>query len=175
MSRPDLSHPGDFARAGYPVAAVFLAVVALGFGIAALVAQTSDPVRVDDVGSFTVPAEADSRALYVASDSLDLMGEPPCLVRGRVLEAGEVIALPRTVAGERTRVAARLGPTEPGDRVTCPTLAGEPGWLVTPSGTRWLYTGMALVLLVVLTLVRVVAWAVLGRPGEGAGPQGAAR
>lgn len=170
------AHPLGFARAAYPVAAVFLLLVVLGFGTAAVLAQTSDPVRVDDVGSFAVPEQGAGRALYVPQDSFNPLDEPPCRAGGGTLEGGSAFTFSRSVAGEPALVVARLGSVEPGARVTCPTLEGQPGWLVAPSGTRWLYTAMALVLLVVVTLVRVVAGAVLGRPRVGgAGPQGAAR
>ncbi|KQT91471.1 hypothetical protein ASG49_10600 [Marmoricola sp. Leaf446] len=170
------SDPAGFARAGYPVAAVFLAAMVLGFGIAALVAQLTDPVRVDDVGSFVLPEAGEGRAVYVSQDAFDPLDESPCRAGGGTLEGGSAIALPRSIAGEETQVVGHLGSTDAGVRVTCPTLAGTPGWLAQPAAYRWLMTGMALVMLVVLTVIRLIAVAVLGDAGRGGpGPQGAAR
>lgn len=162
-NRPE---PLDFARATYPVAAVFLLLVAIGFGTAAGVAQAADPVPVEDVGSFALPAQGEGKAVYVPSDAVNLLGDPPCRAGGRTLEGGSAIAFPRSVDGEPTRLVARLGSVEPGVRVTCSSLAGVPGWLVKPSGTRWAFTALALVMLVALTFIRLVAGAVLGRRGD---------
>lgn len=156
--------PLSFARAAYPVAAVFLLLVAVGFGVAAGVAQAADPVRVDDVGSFVLSEEGEGRSVYVDADAFNPLDEPPCRAEGGTLEGGSAFSFPRSVDGERTRLVARLGSVEPGAEVTCGSLAGERGWLVEPSGTRWLFTALAVVMLVVLTVIRLVAGAVLSRP-----------
>lgn len=164
--RPD---PLGFARLWYPVAAVFLVLVGAGLGLAAWSAQSAAPVRVDDVGSFVVPEEAEDRSLYVAADRTSAFDEPPCLSGGGVMEDSGAIALPRSIDGERSRLVADLGPTEAGDRVECEALAGSPGWLAQPAGTRWLLAGMALVLLVVLTVVRALVAVVGAARGARAG------
>lgn len=156
------SDPLAFVRTGYPVAAVFLLLAALGFGIAGAVAQATDPVPIDDVGSFDLPAAVEGRALYVDSDALDLGGDPPCQVPEGVLEQGSTFAFARTIEGQRTRVAAHLGTTEAGTTITCRPLDGEPGWFAEPAGSRWQMAALAVVLLVGLTFIRVMAGLLLG-------------
>lgn len=165
MSPQTRVDPVDFSRRFFPVAAGFLLLAALGCGLAAFSAQTSDPVVVRDVGSFVVPEEARGRALYVSADVTSALDEPRCLTRDSLLEDGGAFGLTRQLGGERTRLVARLGPVADGGRVTCSSLAGERGWLAQPAGTRWLMTGMAVVLLGGLCLLRLLVAVVAAARG----------